>query len=169
MLLVKVSVGSNGKLPTKGSPEAAAHDLYAAHEVVIEPNAVALVKLDIVTEMPKGSFALIGDRSGLATKGITTKIHPILLRKWYESLPANEPWPLAGVVDSDYRGEWGVVLANLTDKDYKISVGDRIAQVIFLQLPESECLRTNVKVVSATPTELKTSERGTGGLGSTGK
>jgi dUTP pyrophosphatase len=102
-----------GKMPTRGSVGSAGWDLYARTRALVPARRLELVRVGIITSFNPSLVGLIRDRSGLAVKGITTR---------------------AGVIDSDYRQEWGVVLANETDTDYFVEVGDRIAQVVFLPL-----------------------------------
>lgn len=127
------------KAPTKGSAFAAGHDLYSARDVVIPARGRARVDTDISIAVPAGTYGRIAPRSGLAAKhGIDT---------------------LAGVIDADYRGQVGVILANLSDADFEIKVGDRIAQLIVERIVMPE-----VVVVE----KLDESVRGAGGFGSTG-
>ncbi|KAF2200403.1 dUTP diphosphatase [Delitschia confertaspora ATCC 74209] len=125
--------------PTKGSAFAAGHDLYSARDVVIPARGRARVDTDIAISVPVGTYGRVAPRSGLAAKhGIDT---------------------MAGVIDADYRGQVGVILANLSDVDFEVKVGDRIAQLIVEKIVMPE-----VVVVA----ELEESVRGAGGFGSTG-
>ncbi|KAF2009860.1 dUTP diphosphatase [Aaosphaeria arxii CBS 175.79] len=125
--------------PTKGSEFAAGHDLYSARDVVIPARGRARVDTDISIAVPVGTYGRVAPRSGLAAKhGIDT---------------------LAGVIDADYRGQVGVILANLSDVDFEIKVGDRIAQLIVEKI-----VMPSVIVVD----KLEESVRGAGGFGSTG-
>ena len=81
------------KTPTKGTNQAAGYDLYAAQNAEIDPLKRALIKTNISIAIPKGYYGRIAPRSGLAYKnGIDV---------------------MAGVIDSDYRGDVGVILYNL--------------------------------------------------------
>ena len=135
---------SNAVLPTYGSAEAAGADLYACLEnpVVIQPGESAFIPTGLSMELPKGFAGLIYARSGLACKrGLA---------------PANK----VGVVDSDYRGEFIVVLHNHGDIPQEISHGERIAQLVI----------TPVFTPGFTEVaELTDTERSAGGFGSTGK
>src|SRR5579859_6409619 len=95
-LVVKVKKLTPGaKLPKYAHPGRGgdmAADLYASSEVIIPPGAIVSVSTGIAVELPEGYGALVEDRSGLATQGVTT---------------------LAGVVDTGYRGEIRIVIANL--------------------------------------------------------
>lgn len=133
-------------LPTRGSAEAAGYDLYARlkeHETLqILPHQTTKIGTGIAIECPKGYFAGIFARSGLATKqGLR---------------PAN----CVGVVDSDYRGEIIVAIHNDSDEIRYIENGDRIAQMILIPYIPMNFIETD---------ELSESGRGQDGFGSTGK
>lgn len=134
----------NAVLPTYGSVEAAGADLYACldGEVVIEPGTSAFIPTGLAMEIPKGCAGLIYARSGLACKrGLA---------------PANK----VGVVDSDYRGEFMVVLHNHSSMPQTVCHGERIAQLVI----------TPVLTPAYTEAaELSDTERAAGGFGSTGK
>ena len=127
-------------IPSRGSEHAAGLDLYCSEQVALEPLTRKLVKTGISVSIPSGHYGRIAPRSGLAFKnGIDV---------------------LAGVVDSDYRGEIMVLLLN-TDSENSIEFqkGDRIAQLIIeayghFDVEEVETLEDSV--------------RGIGGFGSTG-
>ena len=134
----------NAVLPTYGSAEAAGADLYACLEnpVVIKPGESAFIPTGLSMELPKGFAGLIYARSGLACKrGLA---------------PANK----VGVVDSDYRGEFIVVLHNHGNAPQEVSHGERIAQLVIT--PVFTPGFTEVK-------ELTDTARSAGGFGSTGK
>ena len=103
-------LSDQARAPTKGSAFAAGHDLYSARHVVIPARGRARVDTDISIAVPAGTYGRVAPRSGLAAKhGIDT---------------------MAGVIDADYRGQVGVILANLSETDFEVNVGDRIAQLI---------------------------------------
>ena len=134
----------NAILPTYGSAEAAGADLYACLEnpVVIQPGESAFIPTGLSMELPKGYAGLIYARSGLACKrGLA---------------PANK----VGVVDSDYRGEFMVVLHNHGNLPQEICHGERIAQLVITPV-----FTPGFSEV----TELSDTERSAGGFGSTGK
>ncbi|KAK7180748.1 dUTP diphosphatase [Paraphaeosphaeria sporulosa] len=132
-------LSDKARAPTKGSAFAAGHDLYSARDVVIPARGRARVDTDISIAVPAGTYGRVAPRSGLAAKhGIDT---------------------MAGVIDADYRGQVGVILANLSETDFEIKVGDRIAQLIVEKIVMPE-----VVVVD----KLEESVRGAGGFGSTG-
>lgn len=132
-------LSSNAKAPTRGSAHAAGYDMYSSESAVIPAQGRALVKTDISIAVPINTYARVAPRSGLAVKhGISTG---------------------AGVIDADYRGEVRVLLFNHSTEDYKVEMGDRIAQLIIEQICTPE-----VEVVD----ELAETVRGAGGFGSTG-
>lgn len=135
---------SNAKLPTYGSAEAAGADLYACldEDILIAPGESKFVPTGLAMEIPKGCAGLIYARSGLACKrGLA---------------PANK----VGVVDSDYRGEFMVVLHNHGSEPQTVSHGERIAQLVIT--PVLTPHYTEVE-------ELSDTQRASGGFGSTGK
>ena len=132
-------------LPTRGSAEAAGYDLYARlkeHETLqILPHETTKIGTGVAIECPKGYFAGIFARSGLATK--------------HGLRPAN----CVGVCDADYRGEYIVALHNDTDHAVGISEGERIAQMVLMPFVPMEFEKV---------TELSDTVRGKSGFGSTG-
>ena len=135
---------NNAMLPTYGSAEAAGADLYACldADVVIEPGMSAFIPTGLAMEIPKGCAGLIYARSGLACKrGLA---------------PANK----VGVVDSDYRGEFMVVLHNHSNQIQTVCHGERIAQLVITPV---------LTPAYAEVEELTDTVRADGGFGSTGK
>lgn len=131
-------------MPTYGSAEAAGADLYACLDapITITPGASAFVPTGFAMEIPKGYAGLIYARSGLACKrGLA---------------PANK----VGVVDSDYRGEFMVVLHNHGSEAQCIQHGERIAQLVITPVFTPGFVEV---------TELADTARAAGGFGSTGK
>lgn len=145
MTTIKIKkINPKAIIPQKNSVSAVGYDLYADNETEIEIVAqeTKLIGTGIALEIPVGFVGLIYARSGLATK---------------EGLaPANK----VGVIDPDYRGEVLVSLFNQSNKTRKITPGQRIAQLVFMEVPE-----TSLEEVK----ELSPSARETGGFGSTGK
>ena len=141
---IKVKKLNNlAKLPTRGSDYAAGYDLYAATDYIIDiaPHSTVKIGTGLSFELPKGTFAAIVARSGIATKrGLR---------------PAN----CVGVCDCDYRGEYIVALHNDSTETMMIEPGERIAQMILLP-----CIDMGFQVVD----ELSETVRGAGGFGSTG-
>ena len=131
-------------LPRYQSAEAAGMDLHAAltAAVVIEPGQRALIPTGFAFQLPVGFEGQLRPRSGLALRhGITI---------------ANSP----GTLDSDYRGEVGIVLINHGDASFTVEPLMRIGQMIIARHERAE-----LELVS----ELSSSDRGAGGYGSTGK
>jgi len=127
------------KLPTRGSAKAAGHDLYANEERTLPARGQEVVTTGIAITPPQGTYGRIAPRSGMAVK------HQIAVN--------------AGVIDSDYTGELKVVLANMSDQDYPIQKGDRIAQLITEKIVESDCYEVP---------KLEETKRGQPRFGSTG-
>jgi dUTP pyrophosphatase len=127
-------------VPKQGSSHSAGYDLYCLTDVVILPEMTRLIPLGFATEMSPSIHGRIESRSGLAAEGLVV---------------------LTGVIDSDYRGEWKVILRNISpDSPRRLLKGTKIAQVVF-----RPTIWANFQEVP----ELKDSERGTGGFGSTGQ
>ena len=134
----------NAILPTYGSEEAAGADLYACldENLTILPGQSCFVPTGLAMELPKGYAGLIYARSGLACKrGLA---------------PANK----VGVVDSDYRGEFMVVLHNHSMVEQTVAHGERIAQLVITPVFTPGFYEV---------TELEETKRADGGFGSTGK
>ncbi len=128
-------------VPTKATVHAAGHDLYSAYDYIIPAGKSILVKTDLQMQFPEGTYGRIAPRSGLA---LNENVHVG-----------------GGVIDRDYTGNIGAILFNLSSKDYHISRGDRIAQVICENILYPT-LRECAEKMPATP-------RGEKGFGSSGK
>jgi dUTP diphosphatase len=145
-LAVQVCVlphGAGLPLPAYATAGAAGADLAAAVDtsLVLAPGARALVPTGIALALPEGFEAQVRPRSGLAlAKGVTV---------------LNSP----GTIDSDYRGEIGVVLANLGSEPVTIQRGERIAQLVVAPVR---------RVAWQQVAQLAPASRGAGGFGSTG-
>jgi dUTP pyrophosphatase len=117
-------------------------DLHARESTVIDPGGRIAMPTGIAVAVPEGFAGLVTPRSGLAVQhGITV---------------LNAP----GLVDSGYRGEIKVILANLSDEPYRVERGDRIAQFVVVAVAVQEYELVDV---------LPDSVRGEGGFGSTGR
>lgn len=141
---VKIVNQSKHPLPNYETPASAGMDLRAnlKESIQLKPLERKLVPTGLFLELPIGTEAQVRPRSGLALKkGITV---------------LNSP----GTVDADYRGEVGVILINLSNEDFIVNDGERIAQLVIAKHERAEW-----EVVS----ELSSTERGAGGFGSTGK
>ena len=125
------------KVPTRGSLHAAGYDLYSAETKIIPAQGRALIDTQISIVVPEGTYGRIAPRSGLASKfGIATG---------------------AGVIDADYRGIIYILLFNLGERDFEISVGDRVAQLILERVATP-----NIAEVQAFDDNLPTSSASTG-------
>eukprot|EP00240_Pyramimonas_obovata_P006520 CAMPEP_0118935314 /NCGR_PEP_ID=MMETSP1169-20130426/15395_1 /TAXON_ID=36882 /ORGANISM="Pyramimonas obovata, Strain CCMP722" /LENGTH=167 /DNA_ID=CAMNT_0006878331 /DNA_START=74 /DNA_END=577 /DNA_ORIENTATION=+ len=126
-------------IPSRGSALAAGYDLSSAYDCVVPARGKQLVKTDLSIAIPENTYARIAPRSGLA---------------WKHSIDVG-----AGVVDADYRGNVGVILFNLSDVDFEVKRGDRVAQMILERIATPEVLEVD---------DLDDTSRGAGGFGSTG-
>ncbi len=143
MVPVKIINKSSHPLPSYQTSQSAGMDLRANNPepIVLKPLMRAIVPTGLFIELPEGYEAQIRPRSGLAIKkGIGL---------------VNSP----GTIDADYRGEIGVIVVNLSNEDFTIENGERIAQMVIAKH----------EVASWQEVEsLNESDRGSGGFGSTG-
>jgi dUTP pyrophosphatase len=128
-------------MPTMGNPGDAGWDLRSTVDAEIEPGRRALLPTGVCIALPNGYVGLVHPRSGLAAKSGVTVL--------------NAP----GTVDAGYRGEIAVTLINLGEETFKVSRGDRIAQIVFQKFEHANFVPV---------TELPGSMRGSAGFGSTG-
>lgn len=143
MIRIKVINKGHGQLPAYATPQSAGMDLRANIDeaVVLRPMERKLIPTGLHIALPEGVEAQIRPRSGLALKhGITV---------------LNTP----GTVDADYRGEIMVLLINLSDTDFVVNDGERIAQMVIARHEQGEFVEVE---------ELDKTERGEGGYGHTG-
>jgi dUTP pyrophosphatase len=143
-LTVQIINQSGHPLPEYATIQSAGLDLKAKLEtpIHIKPLERQLIPTGLFIHLPNGYEAQIRPRSGLAFKnGITV---------------LNSP----GTIDADYRGEIKVLLVNLSDKEFTVENGERIAQMVVAKHEQVEWLNVS---------ELSQSQRGEGGFGSTGK
>ena len=143
--MVKIKIVNRGsqQLHAYATPESAGMDLRAnvADPVVLRPLERRIIPTGLYMALPPGYEAQVRPRSGLAFKhGITV---------------LNSP----GTIDSDYRGELGVLLVNLSNEDFTIQAGERIAQMVIARHEQGEFVEVE---------ELDDTERGAGGYGHTG-
>ncbi len=143
--MVKIKIVNRGsqQLPAYATPESAGMDLRAnvAEPVVLRPLERRIIPTGLYIALPPGYEAQVRPRSGLAFKhGVTV---------------LNSP----GTIDSDYRGELGVLLVNLSNEDFTIQAGERIAQMVIARHEQGEFVEVE---------ELDDTERGAGGYGHTG-
>ena len=143
MIKIKVVNRGHQQLPAYATPQSAGMDLRAnldAH-ITLHPMERRLIPTGLHIALPEGYEAQVRPRSGLALKhGLTV---------------LNTP----GTIDADYRGEIGVVLINLSQEDFVINDGERIAQMVIARHEQGDFV-----VVE----ELDETERGEGGYGHTG-
>ena len=142
-MTIKIINNSQHELPNYETLASAGMDLRAnlSQPITLKPLERAIVKTGLFIELPIGYEAQVRPRSGLAAKkGITV---------------LNSP----GTVDADYRGEIGVILVNLSNEDFIVENGERIAQLIIAK---------HERAVWIEAQELTETSRGEGGFGSTG-
>ena len=143
MMQIKIINKSSHDLPNYETIASAGMDLRAniQEPITLKSLERTIVKTGLFIELPIGYEAQVRPRSGLAAKkGITV---------------LNSP----GTVDADYRGEIGVILVNLSQEDFVIENGERIAQLIIAKHERAEWIEVQ---------ELTETSRGEGGFGSTG-
>jgi dUTP pyrophosphatase len=140
---VKIINRSQHALPAYETGASAGMDVRAniSEPIVLKPFGRALVPTGLYLEIPQGFECQVRPRSGLALKkGITV---------------LNSP----GTIDADYRGEVGVILINLSNEEFTVENGERIAQLVFAEHKQAQWVETEI---------LSDTERGSGGFGSTG-
>ncbi|MDR2963092.1 MAG: dUTP diphosphatase [Bacteroidales bacterium] len=143
---MKVLIVNTSKhpMPQYATEHSAGMDLRAnlSEAVVLQPLERKIIPTGLFIELPEGYEAQIRPRSGLAAKhGITC---------------LNTP----GTIDADYRGEIGVILANVSNEPFTVTDGERICQMVIAKYTKAELVEVQ---------ELSSTERGAGGFGSTGR
>jgi len=141
---IKVIRMNGIELPKYETIGSAGMDVRAniTEDIILTPGAIKLIPVGLKVEIPVGYEIQVRPRSGLALKhglGMANSI---------------------GTIDSDYRGEIGVIAINLSDKAYTIKPGERIAQLVLNKVEQIEWVEVEA---------LGTTERGAGGYGHTGK
>jgi deoxyuridine 5'-triphosphate nucleotidohydrolase len=126
-------------LPTRGSSSSAGLDLYSIEDITIEPRKRIVARTGLAVAVPVGFYGRVAPRSGLAVK--------------------NGLDVLAGVIDSDYRGEVCCALLNTGDEAINLPPGSRLCQLIIEQI---------ITPAPEWANELDETARGAGGFGSTG-
>jgi dUTP pyrophosphatase len=139
---IKFRLENGAVLPKYESTGSSGMDVRSVEDCSIDPNSWKLISTGLFPEIPIGYEIQVRSRSGLAAK--------------YGIFVLNSP----GTVDSDYRGEIKIILANMGSEIFKISIGDRIAQLVVS--PVTKATVISVEAISNT-------ERGSGGFGSTGR
>ncbi len=140
---IRIINKSNHALPNYETMASAGMDLRAniLEPIILKPLERTIVKTGLFIELPVGFEAQVRPRSGLAAKkGITV---------------LNAP----GTIDADYRGEIGVILVNLSNDDFTVENGERVAQLVIAKHERAEWIEVEA---------LTETSRGEGGFGSTG-
>jgi len=140
---IKIVNNSQHDSPEYATSQSAGLDLRAnlTESITLKPLARTLVKTGLFIELPKWYEAQVRPRSGLAyKKGITV---------------LNSP----GTIDADYRGEIGVILVNLSEEEFVIENGERVAQLVIAKHEQAQWVEVE---------NLDETDRGAGGFGSTG-
>ena len=127
--------------PSYAHPSDAGMDVRSVDELTLAPGQRALVHTGLVMLLPPGYEAQVRPRSGLALKSGVTVL--------------NTP----GTIDSGYRGEVGVILANFGEADFQVKTGDKIAQIVVAPVTQPEIVETE---------DADETDRGADGFGSTG-
>lgn len=139
MKILAKKLHPEAKIPNFAHPGDAGMDLYSVVDMVLKPGERASVPTGIAMALPEGYVSLVWDKSGVSHKnGIKT---------------------LGGVIDSGYRGEYLIGLVNLSQEDFEIKVGQKIAQLLIQKVEHPEIEEV---------TELDDTSRGDGRFGSTG-
>lgn len=142
---MKINIVNQSPYDLKYATEhSAGMDLHAfsEDEIIIKPLQRTLIHTGLYIELPHGYEAMVRPRSGMALR------HGISV--------LNTP----GTIDADYRGEIGVILVNLSNEDYTIKPGDRIAQMVINKYEKAD-----IEIVE----KLSDTQRGKGGFGHSGK
>ncbi|WP_055079191.1 dUTP diphosphatase [Lagierella massiliensis] len=142
-MIVKVINKSNNPLPKYATEGSAGLDVHAFLEepIVLKPLERRIISTGLYLEIPKGYEIQVRARSGMSIKHGITLINAV------------------GTIDSDYRGELGIPLINLSNEDYEIKSGDKVAQII---LAKYEHLKFSLEE------SLEETDRNDGGFGHTG-
>lgn len=138
---LKVKLTDGAPMPRPAKPGDAGMDLTTREELRIYPHETVMVHTGVAIELPRGYYAAIVPRSGIASKRCLA--------------PINSP----GTIDSDYRGEILVPLHNFSDVTRHVEAGERICQMIVQRHETVECIEVD---------ELSETERGESGFGSSG-
>jgi dUTP pyrophosphatase len=146
MSLLVRKINKNATIPVRSTDGSAGYDFYSPIDVIINPKSKILIQTNISVELPECPFKghiycmKMMSRSGLSLK---------------KSIEVG-----AGLIDSDYRGNIGVILYNHGDEPVEIKSGDRIAQGVIITIAVPEIIDVD---------ELSNTKRGDGGYGSTGQ
>ncbi len=132
-------LNKNAKIPVYDHEDDAAFGVFSIEERVLRPMEIHIFETGISSQIPENCYVSIRDRSSMAAKGLHV---------------------LGGVIDAGYRGEWKIIIINLSNKNYKIKIGDKIAQGI---------LQNSIRPIILKAKILDTTTRGINGFGSTGR
>lgn len=144
-------------LPKRATEGSAAYDLYIPEDVMVGSGR-QIIKLNFAIEVPEGYEAKIEPRSGYSSKGMEGVIRVFDKNAPKEAKRRFDCDVLVGKIDSDYRGEVGIIINN-QDYPFSIKRGQRIAQMTIYKVEDAEFVETE---------ELSDTERGDGGFGHTG-
>lgn len=136
-----VPLSSHAILPHKAHATDAGFDLAIPFEQRLEPHEQVMIDLEFALEIPPGWYGQVLGRSSVFQRGMS--IHP-------------------GVIDADYRGSIRLLVRNERSVPQHLQRGERLAQLMFLPVP-------GVTLTSVVPEALSATERGQGGIGSTGR
>lgn len=133
-------LSTRARLPSRAHEDDAGWDLYCPSLTTLGPNQVKVIPLGLAVELPTGTVGFLKDRSSVGRQGVHV---------------------LGGVMDSSYRGEYMVTLANLLPQTVVLNQGDRVCQLVVLRLQPFSGVE-EADTLSETP-------RGEGAFGSSGK
>jgi len=133
-------LNKDAKLPSYAHDDDAGFDIYSNESVVLKKREYKGISTGISSEIPNGYFVSFRDKSGLA---FNFGLHV-----------------MGGVIDAGYRGEWKVIMVNLSKKNYRFEKGDKVAQGVLQLVPHANIVESK---------NLSNSKRGKKGFGSTGK
>lgn len=143
----KIFLDEGAKMPKRATSGSAGYDLFSNGDFIVPYGGRVLVKTGVYMRPPLGCHLRICSRSGLALE------HGVFV--------LNSP----GIIDNDYRGEIAVILANMSVRDYEVKHGDKVAQLI---LAQDVVFEHPYPILVDSLDLLGTTERGSGGFGSTG-
>ena len=142
-IVLPISLDEGAQMPTYAHPTDAAADLYAKEDIVVKAHSLSnLINTGVHIGLPEGWMAMILPRSSIGAK---------------TGLRLSNS---CGIIDSSYRGFLGVLYDNISDSDYEIHAGDRIAQLLIFPSYHFKSMFANT---------LNETDRGSGGFGSSGK
>lgn len=158
--MLRVALVNDQAKPPYREEHSVGFDCFSFGYNILSPGETKLIPLGFHAALPDGYGAFIWDRSSFGSRGIHT-FHQLitnqqLLEEIYNAVP------FAGVLDWSYRGQWGVVLHNFSNKIYEYPHGSKITQFVILK-----CELMDVEVISMDDLMAIPSERGTAGFGST--